>query len=303
VAIPLSKYYDNYYSKNLDLCSKVDWILNKKNEQFDNAFIGSSRVFNMIDIKMFEQKTNSKSINIGTSGSSFAENYLLLYKFIKNNNKIKQLFLQIDIYCLDTKVAYKYPFHDYNFLPYMNDSVVANIMKDNVSIIKYLTWKHVPFAKYIAFSNFYPLYKTFKGGFNCSTSDFDITMGSRLETDLNYKNFRVKSKKNYSVSSIDLLYLDKIIDFTSKHDIDLILYSAPERKSYHKHQLNRIELLNLIKTRTKQEIISFESDTTFNNDDYFRDDTHLNSKGTMVFTDIFSKKVQQLLTIGALEKR
>ena len=58
----LEKYYDYYFSKNLDSCNKPLWVLKQQQQHYDFAAIGSSRVFNMLDIVSIEKITGKKGI-------------------------------------------------------------------------------------------------------------------------------------------------------------------------------------------------------------------------------------------------
>ena len=87
----MDKYYTNYALKHKNVCEKSDWALNHKNQTFDYAFIGNSRVMNMVDINSIEKRIDKTGINLGLIGANYAESCILLDQFLKNGNKIKNL--------------------------------------------------------------------------------------------------------------------------------------------------------------------------------------------------------------------
>src|SRR5688572_24806564 len=86
------------------------WILNQKNANYDVAFLGSSRVHNIIDPILADSLLSANTINLGIGGAAFPENYLVLQQFLKTN-KIKTLALQVDMSgIIPGEQAYSHPF-------------------------------------------------------------------------------------------------------------------------------------------------------------------------------------------------
>jgi len=85
-----TRIYTNCHPRN-----KLQYILQLKNEQFDAVFLGSSRVANHIDVELFSQLSHKKAINLGVEGAGLNDNLLQL-QLLLAQNKVKQLYLQVD---------------------------------------------------------------------------------------------------------------------------------------------------------------------------------------------------------------
>ena len=85
-----TKIYRDCHPRN-----KLQYILKLKHQQFDVVFLGSSRVANHIDTKLFSEISNKKSINLGVEGAGINDNLLQL-QLLLAQNKVKVLYLQID---------------------------------------------------------------------------------------------------------------------------------------------------------------------------------------------------------------
>lgn len=299
----LEKYYDYYFSKNLDSCNKPLWVLKQQQQHYDFAAIGSSRVFNMLDIVSIEKITGKKGINIAASGSGYAENYLLLKQFTKSNT-ISTLLVQVDVYSLDADNAFGYPFHDYLYLNKLNDAEVDSIYRDNVPALRYYSWKFLPFTKYMEYSNFYSFYKVIRGGYECSSSFLDTTKGTFL-VDGSEAASAEKSDKNQQfkyryIDAKDMAYLEKIISYCRSKNIRILFYSAPEYSKSFALQGNRDKLFKEIKHLAAKNSITyynFETPSVNLCNDYtlFKDNTHLNIKGSLMFSKQFADSLKQQL--------
>lgn len=288
--LPLDRYYGHFYRTNLDLCNKTLWILNHQEMHFQDAFIGSSRVLNMIDLNLYHDKTGRTCINLGTSGTGFGENYLILRKFIEQGNSIDTLFVQVDIFGLDSKNRFSYPFHDYQYMPWLHEKFVQEVYKDHVPFHSYLLWKYVPYAKYLEFNNQYDLYKTVAGGYICRESGFDPSYGSLLKGDEGLIDVRMLEETSCKVDSIDLKYFKVLVKYALSKQIKVVLYQAPVHLDWQKTELKRDEVLATFSTFAEQEKLPyypFDQWPYMQEDRYFRDYTHLNKIGTSQFTDDF----------------
>ncbi len=273
-------------------------MLSKKGQSYDFAVLGSSRALNNVSVPEIEYTLNVQGINLGLSGANYAENYMVLREFLNNGNKLGILYIQADIYGMDSPNAYSYPFNDYNYVFLLGDDTVADVFKDHINPLKYYMWKYIPYAKYAEFSNKYSFYKYLKKGYICSADDWDKNSGSELlgQKKVNEEElFKVK-KVNYSykVNTSDSLYLDKIISYCIKKNIQVRLFTAPEKKAFVNQQGNRNTVYTVINAVClKNKIPSCYTD--FNSDEinlHFRDNTHLDSTGTKIFSSFLAKKIK-----------
>ena len=133
ICFPLSILYENYFKNNLDLSLKPNWILAKKNQHFDFAVLGSSRVINLVDVQAIEQKNKNQGINLGSSGTGLPETFLLLNQFLKNGNTIDTLFLEINPNLLNAEMSFSLPFHPYHYFQFIHQLEVAEVYNQVLS--------------------------------------------------------------------------------------------------------------------------------------------------------------------------
>lgn len=295
----LDQYYTTYLSNHKNLCEKPNWILNHSNQSFDLAFEGNSRVYNMIDINLIEKKTGQISINLGLTGSNYAENYLVLDQFYKAGNRIKNLVIQIDLHSLNSN-SLSYPFHNFFYMHLMKDSIVSEVFKDYTSYYKYNMWKSIPFIRYMEFNNRFILYKMLKGGFECKKSDeFDETKGSVLVSGRVFKS--ENSIYAYrTINKTDVKYLEKIIDFASKNKINVVMYTAPIYYKCLPYQLNYNEIIQKARMIAANRGIHYfdfsEKTNPLCKDQHnFYDDVHMNSIGVKKFSSTLLDSIKPFL--------
>jgi len=290
-----------YEKKAKDIyIDKPSYIIYSKGLNFDYLVGGSSRVENNFITASFDSVCRVKGFNIGFSGSAIAQNYLTLYLFLKNGNTSKNYLQQVeDNLLIDPKKAFTYPFQDYFFMPYIGDSIVDDCYKHNVPASKFFIWKNIPLLKYTEFKNYYTLNNLIK------TTLFDTLF---LKTK-GYSKLKIKHKKGFPlnsypnnslevpIDSINIFYLDKIKDLCKKNNINFIIYSSPIYKdSYLAYKPKNLHdaLLNYVSIN-KIKYFDFMMDEKFNGSEFFLDETHLNAKGTDLFTKQFADTLKNYL--------
>lgn len=282
----LDGYYTRYYNTRLNVCQKPDWIFSHTNQSYDLAFMGNSRVYNMLDAPQLEKKLNKTVINIGITGSNLSEQFLVLDQFYKNGNKAAYLVLQLDMISFDyTKLPFK--LHLPTYMNLFHDDQVQEVYKDNAPLHKFLIWKYIPFARYMEFSNRYVLYKTVKGGFECQQDQgYDSLRGGRYEN-MPYRDNN-HTYRYWTVNSTDWKYFKKIVALAQANSTRLIFYSAPFYSATRRFQLNTKAIYERIQQQAdslKIPYITFDVPTyTMANDTLnFYDNNHFNEKGSRIF--------------------
>lgn len=277
------------------------WILNKKSEKFDLAFIGPSRVLNTIDGVVFKSKLNAEVINLGLSGAGYAEQFLMLSLFLKeNNNSIKTLFIETSYFnFIDPDSSFSYPFHEYYYFPYIKNKDVYDVIKDNSKEkLKVEMWRYFPFIRYAEFnSNFRSLFLFVSQKSEINSKDGFDEYGTQLETknsDINFCN--EKTYTNPFMDTKTLTYLRKMIGLAKESNTEVVLFTAPVyRKALH-YSLPAWKAYNdtlqKIVSQFKLKYYNFESiglcDSLIN----FNDKTHLNRKGAILFSNVFSDSLK-----------
>jgi hypothetical protein len=289
----LDWYFTASVPKNTVL--KHYWLLNKKNEQYDMAFIGPSRVLNTLDLSVFESELHVNSINLGLSGAGYAELYLMFKSFVEENkNRIKNLYIEISYFnVIDPDSAFSYPFHEYYYFPYIKNAFVYDIIKDNSkNKLKCFAWKYLPFFRYAEFNlNFRSLIL-----FKSEAHDGSVDMGfDKYGSALIDNEMREDVKAMYNNSEMNgktIHYLERMIELAQKNKMEVTLFTAPcysKSVSYSKLALHNYKnVVEKITNSYKVNYLDFESNPLLNDKKFFLDKTHLNKKGAVVFSKIFS---------------
>jgi len=288
-----------------DPCRRSNWVFSHKNQQYDFVFCGSSRAYDMVDIKEIEKLTGKSGLNVSYSGTGFEEQYLILGKMFQNGNKIKQLFLQADIASLNSESMFNYAFHDYNYIAYLNtDTFIARIVKDNSNPLKYWLWKNLPFVKYAEFNLEYPVSFLFKDFSDCK-AEFDdkgshLLSGTspqflRAAEDYDPEKLRLSESNMESyISKKTYRYFKDILKLCRENGTEIILYTPPIFVSIVGDKKNQDDYRNIMqKIADENEVIylCFVSDPICFDKANFFDAAHLNSHGS----ELFSKEIAQYI--------
>lgn len=296
---PLELLMDKKYSHNFIVCNKGNWILSKKNERYDWVILGSSRALNAVSSVQLAELSEKKVINIATSGSNFAENFIYLQQFLENGNKFKVLLLQADIYCLNSPTAYSHPFNEQNLIHLFRKPDVQKVIRDYVNPIKFYLWKYIPYSRYMEYGFHYSLYKAIKGGYECEGAEWNKTMGYEelLEKAKETEQNDIK-KKQFQVNEKDLEYLNKIVELCQANQIKVVLFCSPEYPSFVNQAQDTTKLLEFYYYFCQQHhlpaYIYLHQMEKWNDKSFFKDETHINAKGVAVFTQDLSEVLNQM---------
>lgn len=301
IIIPLYFFSKLIDKKSGDLyIDKPSYVISVKNQQFDYIAGGSSRVHNNFNTLIFDSVSGKKGFNIGYDGSGLAQIYLTLYLFLKNGNTTKYYLQQIeDNLLINPKQSLTYPFQEYFFLPYLDDKEVDECFKRNEPLLKYYLWKYVPYIKYAEFNNYYSMRKVF-GSTMPDSKTIELKGYHPIEKN-HQPNFPAAE---YSINTIksnvdpdNMYYLKKIYQLCILNKIKFILYTSPlYPKSYHSYNFTNLhDSLVYFAVKNKIEYYNFATHKDFNNDSLFYDETHLNAKGTNLFSVYLGDSLKHIL--------
>ncbi|MFO0358095.1 MAG: hypothetical protein ACK50A_14170 [Sphingobacteriaceae bacterium] len=275
------------------------WIIEKKNTRYNKAFIGPSRVLHSIDGEIFSEQGKRKVINLGLSGVSYAEQYLILRTFLsENKNTLDELYIEVSYFnFIDPDSSFSYPFHEYYYFPFIKEDYVSTIIQDNSkNSMKTLMWRYVPFIRYAEFnSEFRPLI-LFKNSYNESlNSSFDkygtkylYGIADTLKLQSCYYHLNRMNEKTLS-------YLERMILLARQEGAKVCLFSSPvfSKKVLYKGNayINYKKCLTDIIAKHKVGYYDFENNASLSNIGYFEDYTHLNKNGAKAFSEVFAESI------------
>lgn len=212
---------DTYY--------KSSWVLNKKNESYDVAFLGNSRIYTQLYTDTLSKKLGKKCINLGVDGTNIMHHELLLDLFLKNNNKIKYLVYNIDPWSLSFNL--NDPKRTWILLNEINDSAVFS---EYASVFGYRTylWRYFPFWKFTEYNSRLGLVAAINSKFNLIKQEYHIQNGDYLKpnnyiVDTHKMNRMGDIPDKFKVNTQNLYYLNKMIALCKSRNVKLLLITAP----------------------------------------------------------------------------
>ncbi|MGD1847663.1 MAG: hypothetical protein ACFB10_19915 [Salibacteraceae bacterium] len=272
MTVPMSIWITNehFYTYN-----KQSWILSQEGRDLDFAVIGSSRVYYNVDINTIEQTLGSKGINLGTSGSNYAESYLLLKEFLKTN-RLEKLLINCDESALDALNRFgNYPFHLHEFLPQFEMEEHEEVFFDYLPPWKFYLWKSLPVAKYLEYNDRYTFFKYYN-------HNLDISNGTLVDFNVE-KGKMNKSENTFAIASIDVKYLNRMLELCHANGISVLFIHTPLYVEVEERASDYWLFMNQ-KIVGHYPFIDFKG--IFDNSDLtlFSDYTHLNRKGSILYS-------------------
>jgi hypothetical protein len=269
--IILDLIFTKVYVNTSVIRNKIQYVFKNKNKEFDYVFLGSSRVEYHINTNLIDSITLKNSLNLGVSGQSLPETFLML-KLLKDNNiKTNNIFLQIDEAALRSSAKEKRKLLGSSyFMPYINSS---NSVKNHMKTydVNYTYDAYFPFYKYIKYNpkiGYRELLLTLSG--KKRADNFFIGLNKRF--DKKTETYQFVKKYNNSI-------LNKIKKYSKENNIQLNFYTSP-----YYNPKNDEEFDVFCK---KNNIINYSE--AIKKIKYFKDLTHLNDKGAHKFTLLIIK--------------
>ncbi len=295
--IGLSHLYDFALAQNCNI--KASYIQQKKIDA-DILIHGPCEPLWMIYPKLLDMCTGVKSYNLALSHADFADNYLHLYLYLKHNKAPEFLFLYVTPESMD----YKYnTFHTYSFAPYIGDSEVDSVVKENDSA--YYIWTKIPFMKYAYYSNNinFNVLQGLKHYFNHKTiprfadgyePPFQRVWDNHLD------KFIKLYPKGYVFKWGDLRekYLRKILELCYRHGVQVILYESPVLKEALVYQPNRTEVVDRIRSIASEygeKYIQFQDMEMAKSRRYYTSALNTSIEGARIFTDSLGRYIKNVV--------
>lgn len=287
----LSRLYDFALRHNANI--KAAYVQNEK----INAEIllhGPCEPLWMISPAQLDKQTHLRSYNLALSHSDFADNYLHLYFYLKNNKAPEYMFLYVTPESMDSKYN---TFNTYRFAAFTGDPVVDSVVRECDP--EYFRWLKFPFMKYAYYSNkinfdaLQGLKHYFQGRKAPYYAD-GYEPPVRVVWDNHLEEFiqLYPHGYNFEWNTIREKYLCRTIELAQQHGIKVYLYESPVLKEALAYQPNRQEIINKIKSIAGKygvEYVRFDNMKIAGSRDYFMSTLNLNLEGSRIFTDSLGK--------------
>lgn len=299
----VSRLYDFALRHNANI--KAAYVQNEK----INAGIllhGPCEPLWMISPVLLDERTHLKSYNLALSHSDFADNYLHLYFYLKNNTAPKYMFLYVTPESMDSKYN---TFNTYRFAAFIGDPVVDSVISECDP--EYSRWVKLPFMKYAYYSNkinfdaLQGLKHYFKGRRTPYYADgyeppVQVVWDNHLEEFIQL----YPHGYNFEWNKLREKYLCKTIELAQQHGIRVYLYESPVLKEALAYQPNREEIVTRIKKLAEKygiEYVQFENMKISESRNYFMSTLNLNLEGSRIFTDSLGKWISGTVEAGELK--
>ena len=291
--------------------------------EYDILFHGPCEPLFTVDPSKIDSLIGTNSYNYALKHTDFADNYLHLHLYLKRNKPPKQIYLYVTPESFDLRFN---SFHTYRFAPYLDDSVVAEVVKEMDS--DYYAKSKIPFLRF----NYYNSYETFsalqglkhylenkkeayfKDGYIAHPNtqfethpdgyiapkhlifgaDMDIT--ELTDSTLYYELYQ--KRQSFKWDKKRAFYLSKLFELCDNYEIQLILYESPAYHASIKDQPNRKKFLTRIDSIAKQynsEYLILSDNSIVFDKSNFVCPLILSLKGTQPFLRLFSDSIKSRL--------
>ena len=241
--------------------------------------------------------TGTSSYNLALSHSDFADNFLHLYLYLKNNRPPRYLFLYVTPESFDKRFNV---FNSYRFAPYLGDPVVREVIAENDPA--YAGWAPIPFMRYayygkrITFSVIQGLKHYFQDRTTAYYPDGFEPPARRV-----WGNHQDSFSELYDrdvvfvKDSLREKYLARTIRLAKEHGTEVYLYESPVLSEAIPFQRNRTEMIALIKetaAREKVRFVQFSDLPMSRRRELFNSALTLNMKGVVIFNDTLGRFIK-----------
>jgi hypothetical protein len=249
-----------------------------------------------IDPTILEKILHVNVYNLALNHSDFADNYLFLLEYLKNQKKPKAILLYVTPESFDSLTANTFNSYRFSFLLKQNRKEISKVIKESDKAY----WKviDIPFLKYSYYSNFI-YYKAFSGWIDYLTNRKVSSWPNGYVAPLHsynaaFKSFRDLNPKEgtFLWSKLREKYFIEIIKYAKEQNIALLIYESPVYYEALAYQKNRKEHINRIDSICDvYKVPYFRFDTLsmqFNKNNYFST-YNTTISGNKIFNQILGK--------------
>ena len=290
--------------------------LNNSDSNIDVLFVGASHCYRSLDPEIADKYFNATTFNAGSSGQ-FMDGSLAIIKEALRHNNVKKIFLEVSYSIIESE-----KFKERNTLT--STYLLSDYMDPSLEKVDYLL-NASSYEHYI--NSFFPTKRNAENLFDFNgvykkiqrknTNDYNNYQWNKSFYNDEYYVDRgyVETTKTYSqtyiserafgeidcVKKLDdktdwMKSLSEIIDLCRERNIELTFFVAPDRERTIIGKGNYQDFYLKTKEYAQKYNIDFfdfnlckKSFFDSDNNDYFGDEDHLNYKGAIEFTKLFSR--------------
>ena len=280
---------------------KLNTLFAKRNS-YDLIIIGSSRAESHYNTRIIDSLTHFNSYNFGLEGATYPLIKAAFESYLEHSNPPKYLIFNIDFFNKFKKaednsdIVYHFP----RYLPYIEKN---NTFYEDLKIIdkKYVYFKWNPFYSMTFMKDKY-IYSSLKGYLGI-TSEFDkeYYKGYVFVPEPYQKNITLEKYAPYICSPDQTVYdcINSIVKKCAENKIKLIFIVSPMYYQETNSLINKDGFLSYIQMIARKNdfgYLNYLQHPMCCDSSVFSDPSHLNKKGSDLFSIIFSNDLLNLLT-------
>lgn len=291
VIIGADKRFFNSIQKN-------EFIFKHDTTRYDVLLLGSSRMKNIINPRVFDSITHLSSYNAGASGACIEEVKMILHTYLLKHAPPRTIIMSIDFFSLQVAppIAYYPTYITCNTLP----PIEKALKKEGLPVELY---RLVPFLKVTELNDYYKsiTWKAYRGQTDMAPDDF-IYKGYVSNTTTTISSDALGPDLTVDIDKDGIKHFQELIDLCKSKKIKLILSYAPEYKRLNIQNISNgahiMQLYDSIAAANNLPFYRSDTLTLSNEPGYFVNNGHLNRIGADVYSTIFA---QQLISDGVLK--
>ena len=266
---------------------KGQFVLNLSNRDVDYIVLGNSRAYHGLSTRLIDSAYLISGLNLGIEGANLADCKMVLEKFIEGNNNSKIVLLELSFEKLSTNSYSEFCMPE--FIPYIDDDIIFNAIKQTTGVLSGCVLRYVPFSKFAMYNQHWKPelivrsmisnldYKGFDHWGNSPINRIMTNIPETREIDLNNTSYEL---------------LNDIFELASKNKMTLFLYSSP----YLKYQVKLDYRLNDVRKHLMKIDSSYEDlSNSLHDMKYFADVNHVNILGMKYCSNEIGKRLREAL--------
>jgi hypothetical protein len=290
------KIFDFGIKHNLNL--KLSYVSSEKIDA-ELLILGPCEPLWMVSPEILTKETGLSCYNLANSHSDFADNYLHLNIYLKNNKAPKYMLMYVTPESFDTNYN---TFYSYRFSAFMNDELVSKTVAECDK--NFYKWSWVPFMKsgYYSHQTFFMALQGWKHYFGKKQNPYypdGFEPPAKIVWDNHYDNLKKLYPKGYTLTWSDSRqkYLEKIIALCKERNIEIIFYESPILKEVSDYQYNRVlcvEKISQIANNSGLNFLQFENTGWAKDRTYFISPMVTTLEGSCLFSIMLGKRLKEL---------
>lgn len=288
LAYPIDLFLSKQLKKSNDFLGEYEvWNdIYNSNIKADMVVYGSSRAWVDISPKILKDSLQLETYNLGMDGHNFWLQYLRHLEYLKHNNKPSHILLAVDFNSLQKREdLYLYE----QFLPYMLWNNNLKEFTKSYNGFHYLDYD-LPLIRYAGNSSI--IKNALSLGFSKDVPKAYRTKGYKgiKKTWSNELTLAKSKMEKYKIQidSTSVTLFSQFLQECKDNNIKVSLVYTPEHIEGQKFIENKDIVSNLYKEYAEKFdliYLDYSKDSICSNKEYFYNATHLNKKGSEVFTE------------------